>query len=187
MKIKPRVGWVRADLIPDASKDELLRLRGEIDSLNEDLRIARNRSAPEGIEDLAQGAETTSITVELPSGNLRLDVRWDRLMRAILPRTLGGGAPPEAIAEAIASLVLREAAARELPVATDRFSRHAVIGGSDYGKVMNQMVALGLVEARSDPTNLLATRWCATPYGVQIGTRLLAIKRGPSETNGTTS
>jgi len=39
------------------------------------------------------------------------------------------------------------------------------------------MVALGLVEAHSDPTNLLATRWFATPYGIQLGSRLLAVRR----------
>jgi hypothetical protein len=52
----------------------------------------------------------------------------------------------------------------------------AVVSRSDYGKVLNQMVALGLVEGRSDPTDALGTRWFATPYGIQTGCRLLAVK-----------
>lgn len=48
---------------------------------------------------------------------------------------------------------------------------------SDYSKVFNQMVALGLIEARGDPANVLATRWCVTPYGMQTGSRLLAVRR----------
>jgi hypothetical protein len=111
MKIKPRVGWVRADLVPDGEgrKDELLRLRREIDSLNGELAVASNRAAPEGVDDLAQGSDTTNITVEFESpGIFSLDVRWDSLMRAVLPQTFGGGAPPEAVGAAVASLVQRE-------------------------------------------------------------------------------
>ncbi len=54
MKIKPRVGWARADLVPDeGAAQELLRLRREIDALSADLVAARSRSAPEGLENLA--------------------------------------------------------------------------------------------------------------------------------------
>ena len=67
-KISPRVGWVRADLLPDESAtQELLRLRREIDSLSGELALARNRSAPEGVEDFAQGGDTTDITIEFDS------------------------------------------------------------------------------------------------------------------------
>jgi hypothetical protein len=117
MKIKPRVGWVRADLMSSGEdmKDELLRLRREIDSLNLDLTAARNRAAPEGVSDLAQGADTTNITIEFePEGVVSLGVRWDSLMRAVLPQTFGG-APPEAIAAAVSSLVQRDAAEMGLP------------------------------------------------------------------------
>jgi Domain of unknown function (DUF4062) len=179
MKIKPQVGWVRADLVPEGLKDELLRLRSEIDSLNGELTVARNRSAPEGVEDLAQGADATNITIEFGSsdyGTCSLEVRWDSLMRTVLPQTFGGGATPEVVASAVASLVQREAAAMRLVVAEHPGWLRAIVSRSDYGKVLNQMVALGLVEGRSDPSNILATRWFATPYGIQTGCRLLAVK-----------
>lgn len=178
MKIKPRVGWVRADLVPEGLKDELLRLRSEIDSLSREITTAGSRSAPEGADDLAQGTETTSITIELGPSDYEtcsLDLRWDSLMRAVLPQTLGGGATPEFIANAIASLAQREALAMRLPVAELPGWRLSIVSRSDYGKVLNQMLALGLVEARSDPTNPLGTRWYATPYGIRTGSRLLAV------------
>ncbi len=98
-------------------------------------------------------------------------------MRAVLPQTIGGGAPPESIAAAVANLVQRETL-RQTPALTGPPGlQHAVLSRSDYGKVLNQMVALGLIEGRVDPTNPIATRWYATPYGVKTGSRLLAVKR----------
>lgn len=182
MRSKPRVGWVRSDSVPEGAKDELLRLRKEIDSLNEELATVKSKSAPEGVEDLAQGAETTRVTIELESNEwgpqtFSLDVRWDSLMQAVLPQSFGGGATPEAVANAVASLAQREALARHLPDAKGLSWQHSIACRSDYGKITNQMVALGLIEARPDPMNRVFTRWFATPYGVATGTRLFAVKR----------
>jgi hypothetical protein len=175
MKIKPRVGLVRSDLVPDEGvAQELLRLRREIDSLNGDLAIAKSKSAPEDLEYLAQGSDTTTITIGFEGFDQRLDVdvRWDSLIRAILPQTIGGGAPPEAVAAAISSLVQGAAAGSGHPG-----WKQTVVSRSDYGKVLNQMVALGLIEGRCDPANALGTRWYATPYGIQAGSRLVAVRR----------
>jgi Domain of unknown function (DUF4062) len=113
-KTRPTVGWIRgSELAGEPLKDELLRLRREIDSLNGELTLAKNRAAPEGIEDLARGDDMTNIAIDFESqeyGTFSIDVEWDRLMRAVLPQTFGGGAPPEAIAAAIATLAQREAA-----------------------------------------------------------------------------
>lgn len=175
-KTRASVGWIRgSEMGGEGLKDELLRLRREIDALSGELAVARSRSAPEGLEDFAQGADTTNVTIEFESGSevVSQDVRWDSLMRAVLPQTFGGGAPPEAIAAAISSLVQR------MPGSGAEHGgwRRSVVSRSDYGKILNQMVPLGLVEGRTDPTNPLATRWVATPYGVQTGSRLVAVKR----------
>jgi hypothetical protein len=95
---------------------------------------------------------------------------------AVLPQTFGGGASPETVASAVASLVHQEAIEMQLTDAEHPGWLRAVVSRGDYGNVLNQMVALGLVEARNDPTDILATRWFATPYGLQTGSRLLAIK-----------
>lgn len=61
MKIKPRVGWVRADRVPDESAaQEILRLRNKIDELNAHLADTET-AAPAGSEDLAKGEEKISI------------------------------------------------------------------------------------------------------------------------------
>jgi DNA-binding HxlR family transcriptional regulator len=59
----------------------------------------------------------------------------------------------------------------------DALQGPANISVSDFGKVMNQMVALGLIEGKPHPTNPASTLWVATPYGTQAGARLLAVKR----------
>ncbi|HTB12283.1 MAG TPA: DUF4062 domain-containing protein [Bryobacteraceae bacterium] len=115
-KTRPSVGWIRgSELDGEGLKDELIRLRREIDSLNGELAVAKLRAAPEGLEELAQGADATKITIEF-EGSFSLSVRWDSLMRAILPLTFGGGAPPEAIDAAIISTVRKEAIEMELPM-----------------------------------------------------------------------
>jgi hypothetical protein len=141
MKIKPRVGWVRADLVPDeGATQELLRLRREIDSLSEELSLTRNRSAPEGLEDLAQGDDTTNITIDFGpdgSGPVNSWVRWDSLMRAVLQQTIGGGAPPESVAAAVANIVQRDVLERMTVGGKNPGLQQAVLSRSDYGKVIN--------------------------------------------------
>jgi hypothetical protein len=54
-KTRPSDGWVKGSEVSDASlKDELLRLRREIDTLNGELTVAKSRVAPEGAEALVE-------------------------------------------------------------------------------------------------------------------------------------
>jgi hypothetical protein len=94
MKIKPRVGWVRADLIPDeALKDELLRVRREVDALNVELADAKSRTAPIGTGELAQGTDRTTIVVDFSEGGrATYACAWQDIIRSILPQTFGAGA-----------------------------------------------------------------------------------------------
>jgi len=144
MKIKPRVGWVRADLLPAGGgmKDELLRLRREIDSLNGELAVASNRAAPEGVDDLAQGSDTTNITVEFESpGIFSLDVRWDSLMRAVLPQTFGGGAPPEAVGAAAENPKKSSYALKTRALALESKDSHALLQVKMAGGCTNSYIA----------------------------------------------
>lgn len=52
--------------------------------------------------------------------------------------------------------------------------RRIVIPGS-LGKVINQLVALGLIEA-SQPVASSPTIWRTTPYGAQQGCRQVAVR-----------
>ena len=56
-------------------------------------------------------------------------------------------------------------------------NEHFMLDRSEYGKVMNQLVALGLVEARAHPLHPGETLWFATPFGLQTGSRMVAIRR----------
>jgi hypothetical protein len=164
-------------------KDELLRLRREIDSLNEQLLEAKARAAPPNTEELAQGSEVTTLNIDLDPGDTRTSntqhiwVRWDEIMRAVLPQTLGGGADAQAIASALASLLHEKTFERTLPYRDHPGWGSAVLSRSDFGKVVNQMLALGLIEGRRDPINPRETIWIATPYGAQVGCRLVAVTR----------
>ena len=101
-------------------------------------------------------------------------------MRGILPLTFGGGATPTMIAGAIVGLVRSEAEGAGHLEATSSGWAQASVPASEYGKVLNQMVALGLVVARRHPTDTAETIWFATPFGVKTGARMLAIKRSES-------
>jgi hypothetical protein len=52
-----------------------------------------------------------------------------------------------------------------------------IVSRNSFATVMNQMVALGLVEGKSNPVSQTGTLWCAMPYGVREGSRLVAIKK----------
>jgi len=55
-KTRPSDGWLRGAELPATNlRDELLRLRREIDSLNGELAVARSEAIPEGIDEFAQG------------------------------------------------------------------------------------------------------------------------------------
>jgi DNA-binding MarR family transcriptional regulator len=65
-----------------------------------------------------------------------------------------------------------------LPIACEK--SRLVLSRSSFGKVINQMVALGLIEGRPDPIHPRTTIWLATPYGIKEGSRLVALKRTPA-------
>lgn len=161
-KIRPVDGWVRGADLPDPSlKDEVIRLRREIDSLNKALDIANSQAAPEGTEQLATSTASVS-------------VRWDNIMRAVLSHTHGAGASRDTIASALAALAHEAVIDRKHSSAAHGGWPTATLSPSDFAKVMNQMVALGLVTGVEYRTS--STRWKATPYGAQTGAKLLAIK-----------
>ena len=168
-KTRPAVGWVKSNAVPDSAKDELLRLRGQVDTLDFALAAACSRNAPDDVDQLAKGAETTRLSVQYPDEAAEWkDVRWDDIIRAVLPQTYGGGASARDVASALVGLMETE---------TRKPESSATLSRSDYGKVMNQLVALGLVEPRPHPHAITETQWFATPYGQKVGSRMVSIKK----------
>ena len=176
-KTRPGVGWIKStDATDDKLKDELLRARREMDSLNAELEQARRRNPPPGTEDLEHGQDRTSIVITFQSGEASsYEATWEDIIRSVLPQTFGVGADNDAVASALASLA-REKADRRGDSRAFADWENPVLSRSSFGKVINQMVALGLIEGVPNPLRV-ETLWRATPYGVQEGCRLVAIRR----------
>lgn len=177
-KTRPGVGWIKAsEAADDKLKDELLRVRREMDSMGAELEQARRRNPPAGTEELASGQDRTSVVIEFSDRGLSTyELAWEEIIRAVLPRTFGNGAETESVASALAWLA-RERAAGQEPTRPPSDWERVVISPSSFGKIVNQMVALGLIEGTPHPGTPLATLWRATPYGVQEGCRLVAVRR----------
>jgi hypothetical protein len=177
-KTRPGVGWIKStDATDDKLKDELLRARREMDSLNAELEQARRRNPPAGTEELEHGLDPTSIVITFRSGEaVTCEVTWEDIIRSVLPHTLGRGAYELDIASALCSLA-REKADEPGDSRAAVAWVSPVLSRNSFGKVINQMVALGLIEGACSPGG--NTLWCATPYGVQEGCRLVAVRRTP--------
>lgn len=177
-KTRPGIGWTRAtDARDDKLKDELLRLRREMDSLNTELEQARRRNPPAGTEGLATGPDRTSVVIRFSDGDTAVyEVTWEEIIRTILPRTLGAGAEDSDVLNALGALAHEKDNAQENGRPPASWENIIVLRTSS-GKVVNQMVALGLIEGTSHPLSPAVTLWRATPYGAHEGCRLAAVRR----------
>jgi hypothetical protein len=171
----------------DASlKDEVLGLRRQIDSLNEELRVARSQSTPLDTNELAQGSQETSVLIDFYSSDaeqggevvsLDTSLAWDELIRAILPQTFGAGADLTNVMSTLTSLAREKASQRGISTGMNlAVAKQEIVSRSSVFKVLNQMVALELIEARVDSTTG-RTAWFATAYGAKAGARLVAERR----------
>lgn len=116
-----------------------------MDSLNAELEQARRRNTPAGIEELARGLDRTSIVIELSTGETSVcEVTWEEIIRSVLPQTFGPGTDDTGVASAMASLARESADVFDMSVAPEAWE-NPVVSRSSFGKVINQMVALGLI------------------------------------------
>jgi len=147
-------------------KDELLLLRRKAEILSAELEETRKRLETTESDGFEQGDDVTEIAVDIFESTSKVIRPWGEIFRAILPLTFGVGANVDLIAGVLSDMV-REGASGPIPV-----SVHL----SSISKILNQMVALGLIEGQGDPGDS-ATRWVATKYGTHAGCRMLAVKR----------
>jgi hypothetical protein len=185
-KSTPAVGWVRANELADRDATlELLRLRRQVDELQQELRSART-SAPKGAEALSQGAETHWINFTYVVGSSydmkyykdEIELSWDDLFASCAP-TMIHEADEQTFKGALNDLI-RGRGAPELRklegLKTKQLSRFEIIE-DDFKTVKVQLRALGLIvkseKQRSVKDN--GTYWTLTPYGDEVMTRLRAI------------
>jgi hypothetical protein len=159
-RTRPSHGWVRATGIADEQlKDELFRVRREVEILNTELDQSRRRIAPSGIDDLERGRDTTTLSIDFLSESRLYWVSWVEVLRSVLPQTLGVGADEEQIANTLAGLAREKSSELEKDEGPSPHSwSQAVVSRSSFGKVMNQMVALGLVEGTPHRNPLRGSR-----------------------------
>ena len=185
-KTRPGEGWVRGSEVDDAAlKDEVIMLRRQVETLNLDLERAKSEGPPEGTEDLAQGSLRAELLADVCVwGDFDTQIpcyvwiTWNAIIRALLPQTFGAGADERQLTKTLMSLIREE---HETSQATYKLDwSTATLAHSSFGKVMNQMVALGLVSAVPAGDLGRTTVWMATRHGAVVGSRKIAIKGNES-------
>jgi hypothetical protein len=176
MKIKPRVGWVRADQVADESAaQEILGLRRKIDEL--DAHIAETeQSAPPGTDGLAQGEEAISLHFRYESRQDYVDCTeafsWNEILSILGPVLIIQATErdlKDQFAEAISNRLKDKRGAQIF---------HAYMRDEEFQKVKVQLRALGLIRELKDksPSGGDSALWTLTPYGDRLMTQVAAIR-----------
>jgi hypothetical protein len=175
-RIKPRVGWVRADLVPDeSSAQEILKLKRKVEELEATIAEA-GLNPPPGSEALAQGEETTSVSFRYEVGNGYFDgnetFSWNKLL-SILGPILIGEASEEELKGKLAEVFLNRYRDKNR---TRAFGAHP--RDEDFQRIKLQFRALGLIREVTFQSggNKVHTGWTLTPYGDRLMTQVAAIR-----------
>jgi len=194
----PAIGFVRANLVPDdSSLLEIRNLHNKITELETQLAYISN-NAPADTEELAQGDESLEIRYTFKTssphdlwGNplydddsiwhhANLKISWNIIFSTIAP-LLVNEAAEYTLQEQLAQLVRDYSyniRSKKKEFAGKEFSEFS-ISDKNFQTIKIQLRALGLItqskKNRSVKDN--ATYWTLTPYGDNVMTRLIAIKR----------
>jgi hypothetical protein len=179
MKIKPRVGWVRANLVPDESAaQEILKLRKRVEELEAEI-VETGFSPPAGSEALAQGEETTCLVFRYELGNRYLESRetwsWNEIL-AILGPLLVDQDSERQLKEKLSEAFQNRYRDKEQAVIYNSYPRD-----EDFQRIKVQLRALGLIQmvATHQLRNKGEAAWTLTPYGDRVMTRVAAMRSSP--------
>ena len=194
IKSTPAVGWVRANELADREATlELLQLRRRVEELQTELSRARI-SAPKGSEGLAQGDEEHSISFSFNAKSLEsfktndwastFTLAWNEIFACIAPLMIHE-ANEYVLKQALDNL--SETKTRERLQKEKKLAHHELrsfsISQDDFQTIKVQLRALGLI-AKSDKARSLkdsGTYWSLTPYGDEIMTQIIAIRRNEDD------
>lgn len=187
IKSNPAVGWVRASEVADRETTaELLRLRRQIDEMEEELKSART-TAPKGTEAFAQGEEALTIdygyTARLPGFTDRqfkdeLAITWDDIFAFTAPIMIDEAdenSIKDALNDQIRAITLSKLERRD-DLKGSRIINFR-INEDDFHTIKIQLRALGLIVKSQKQRSVknTGTYWTLTPYGDEVMTRLRAI------------
>ncbi|HTW67537.1 MAG TPA: hypothetical protein VME17_23120 [Bryobacteraceae bacterium] len=174
MRVKPRIGWVRADEVGDErTAHEILKLRRSVDEL--ETQIAQSGlTPPPGTEALAQGDETLTLRLRFSDindvGVCPLDFTWNEIVSFLGPIFIIQASEvelKEKLVEVFSNRLKDSGAEVPFPSIVDE----------DFQKVKLQLRALGLIrELKETPGSGDQALWTLTPYGDRVMTQVAAIK-----------
>jgi hypothetical protein len=199
INLYPAIGYVRADLVPNENAiTEILTLRNRILELEDQLNYAAN-NAPPGSEAFSQGDELFTVKftycVSPPKGSFDIDIfltddskyykssidlTWNTIFSAISPLMVYE-AEDSVFKEQINNL-LREKTISQIRKKKENVKKTVSrfqINDNNFQTIKVQLKALGLIakSIRNRSVNDKGTYWTLTPYGDNIMTKLIAIKR----------
>lgn len=190
IKTIPAIGWVRADQVPDESATkEILKLRKKIEELEFKLNEARTK-APQGSEDLAQGDDEIEIsysyvfitqTERRAQRNKdigRFMTTWNEIFSRVAP-TMINEASESKLKLTLDEFLQKESIQIVKGKIGDNILRSLEIDNIYFQTIIIQLRALGLIVRNERQRSLkdAETYWSLTPYGDEIMTKLIAIKR----------
>jgi hypothetical protein len=201
IKLYPAIGYVRADLVPNENATaEILKLRNNISELEERLNYAAN-NAPSGSEIFSQGDDLFNVkftylvsykksawdrNFEAILGDdskyytSSIDLSWNAIFSAVSPLMVYEA--KESVFEEQINNLLHDKAVVQIKE-KEEFAGKVIfkfkINGNDFQTIKVQLKALGLItkSIKNRSVNDQETYWTLTPYGDNIMTKLIAIKR----------
>lgn len=211
-KLYPAVGWIRADRATSSeSLRELVDAKTRIEKLEEVLRTVRT-TAPEGVEELAQGddpyrilfhvqgtyRESTLGSTTTVGGWVHQETTWNKLFGSIAPHLLQE-AEEGALREGIQNFLLGEFLDQVDEVMIEKAkekgdeidseavdSAETTVDDVEFGTILVQLMALGLIRRseKKRSVNDTGTYWALTPYGETRTIQLRALKKSGPKTVG---
>ncbi|GHV87862.1 hypothetical protein AGMMS50267_02220 [Spirochaetia bacterium] len=199
IKLYPAIGYVRADLVPDENAvTEILKLRDRIIELEGQLNYAAN-NAPLGSDIFSQGDDLFNINfiycVSSPKSDwdigilLTDDSKYYKHSIILSWNTIFSAVSPLMVYEAEESLFKKQVNTLLYDKTIDQIKKKKElakkeisefeINDSDFQTIKVQLKALGLItkSLRNRSVNDKGTYWTLTPYGDNVMTRLIAIKK----------
>jgi hypothetical protein len=186
-KTRPAVGWTRADQIADeATAQMILRLKNRVEELEMELKLSQTEP-PKGTEDLAQGEDEFILHYEFVKGLFgdkngysfgSIVLTWNKIVSLLGPLMLNE-APEYDLNRELASYVF-SCQRHKLQLKNNGLDEPRLVLNSDDTKVIIiQLRSLGLIRQSIKQRSLKDTQtyWTLTPYGDNVMTRLLAIRR----------
>lgn len=187
MKQFPAFGWVKAnDNIDIISTKEILRLRSQIEGLEQNLKQQAN-TAPSGSEHLAKGEESFNLkmqfkgkkTSETYTNTYTFKLSWNEIFIAISPYIVGEGTEKIMIQALINQIKTVHAELLQEIKQSNNYKSLSdyVLDSSEFQTIKIQLKALGLIQQSNKNRSVKDNQsyWTLTPYGDHIMTQLIAL------------